>query len=106
MNDFLHYLKERGLQFHINPNTNSIISGQQYGGFRPQSCPIGAPRSNHKQGLAVDIYDPDNKIDEWCLANLSVLAEFGVWLEHPDATKGWCHLQVVPPRSGNRVFRP
>ena len=57
-------------------------------------------------GLAVDLYDPYGEIDKWCMDNKTVLAEFGVWLEHPDATPGWCHLQVVPPRSGNRVFRP
>lgn len=106
INDLCAYMKSRDVIFHINPNTDSCISGQRYGGFRPQSCPIGAPKSNHKMGLAVDIYDPDDKIDNWCMNNLSILAVYGVWLEHPDATKGWCHLQVVPPRSGNRVFRP
>ena len=34
------------------------------------------------------------------------LASLGLWMEHPLATKGWCHLQVVSPRSGMRVFYP
>ena len=104
--DLCSYMKDRGVSFHMNPKTNSYISGETYGGFRPQECSIGAPKSNHKMGLAVDLYDPHGEIDKWCMDNKTVLAEFGVWLEHPDATPGWCHLQVVPPRSGNRVFKP
>ena len=99
-------IKEAGIEFPINPKTGTCVSGSTYGGFRPQDCPIGAPLSNHKQGLAVDIYDPQGRIDAWCMTNKTTLAEYGVWLEHPDATPGWCHMQVVPPRSGSRVFRP
>jgi hypothetical protein len=40
------------------------------------------------------------------MANLAVLEELQLWLEHPDATPGWCHLQILPPRSGRRVFYP
>lgn len=66
----------------------------------------GAKRSNHMSCLAVDIHDVDGQLDAWCLSNLEVLEKCGLWLEHPDATPRWCHLQVVPPKSGNRVFRP
>jgi hypothetical protein len=65
-----------------------------------------APRSNHMECLACDIADVSGKLDAWCLANQSVLHELGLWLEHPGYTKGWCHVQTVPPRSGNRVFIP
>lgn len=106
MQDFLSYVASRDVELHKNPKTGTLVSGSEYGGFRPQDCTIGAPKSNHKQGLAVDIYDPHNELDKWCMANRSVLVEYGIWLEHPDATPGWCHMQVVPPRSGNRVFRP
>lgn len=106
INSFLSFLKERNIHLEINPSTGTLVSGATYGGFRPQDCPIGAPRSNHKMGLAVDIYDPSEEIDTFCLKNLSVLEEFGLYLEHPSATKGWCHLQVKAPRSGNRVFYP
>ena len=37
--------------FRVNPKTGSIVSGQQFGGFRPQSCCEGAPNSSHKRGL-------------------------------------------------------
>lgn len=97
---------EDGVIFPINPATGNQISGQTLGGFRPQVCSVGAARSNHKEGLAVDRYDPDGKIDAWCMANLDVVAACGIWLEHPSATSGWSHWQCVAPRSGRRVFMP
>ena len=95
-----------GVEFLRNPKTMTEISGETLGGFRPQSCQVGAPMSNHKRGLAVDIYDPDGSIDLWCVTHREVLADCGIWIEHPDATRGWSHWQCVAPRSGRRVFMP
>ena len=79
-------------------------------GWRPAAVnatvPGAAPGSKHISCLAVDLEDPQGMLDAWCMANLGVLEELGLWLEHPDATPGWCHLQTRPPRSGNRVFSP
>lgn len=95
-----------GVVFHDNPVTQSGVSGKDYGGFRPQSCPQGAPGSAHKQGLAVDRYDPDGEIDDWCMANLDLLEQSGIYLEHPGSTRGWSHWTIRAPKSGNRVFFP
>ena len=65
-----------------------------------------APRSKHMLGQAIDLSDPEGDLDEWCLAHPARLAELGLWQEHPASTKGWCHVQIVPPKSGNRVFYP
>lgn len=65
-----------------------------------------AARSNHMRCCAVDLADPDGDLDEWCLAHPHILMEVGLWQEHPASTKGWCHVQIVPPKSGNRVFYP
>lgn len=65
-----------------------------------------AVKSKHMMGLAVDLADPDGDLDEWCLENESELVRLALWLEHPSATKGWCHLQSVPPKSGKRIFYP
>ena len=90
----------------INPKTGTIISS----GWRPQSInnatPGAAIRSKHLYCLACDLFDPDGMIDNWCMEHQNKLAEIGLWLEHPSATKGWCHVQVVAPRSGSRVFYP
>lgn len=79
-------------------------------GWRPPqvnaNTPGAALRSKHMTGQAIDISDPDGDLDEWCLENPQALAELGLWLEHPSATKGWCHVQTIPPRSGNRIFYP
>lgn len=79
-------------------------------GWRPAAVnaavPGAARGSKHLSCLAIDLEDRNGALDAWCLANLGVLEELGLWLEHPDATPGWCHLQTVPPRSGNRVFHP
>lgn len=92
--------------FRRSPVTWCEISGQTLGGFRPQNCHIGAMTSNHKEGLAVDIYDPDGEIDAWCSRNLHYLKTCGIWIESPAATKGWSHWQCVPPKSGYRIFTP
>ena len=78
-------------------------------GYRPASINAavgGAKKSNHMICLAADFSDPDGKLDKYCMDNLQVLKDAGLYLEHPDATPGWCHLQAISPRSGNRVFKP
>lgn len=97
---------DSGVAFPDNPATGSGVSGETYGGFRPQDCTIGAPHSAHKEGLAVDRYDPDGAIDDWLMARQHSLKEHGLFMEHPSATPGWCHLQLRAPASGNRVFYP
>lgn len=95
-----------GVSFPDNPKTKSGVSGSTYGGFRPQNCPIGAPNSSHKEGMAVDRYDPGGKIDAWCMAHLDRLAVHCIFIEHPSATDGWSHWTTRAPKSGNRVFYP
>jgi len=79
-------------------------------GWRPASinnATVGAAKkSKHMTCEAIDLEDKDGSLDAWCLENLDVLQEIGLWLESPDATPNWCHIQIVPPRSGNRVFKP
>ena len=79
-------------------------------GWRPPAVNArtqgAAKRSNHMECRACDLHDPQGKLDAWCMNNLQLLEECRLWLEHPDATPGWCHLQIVPPASGNRVFHP
>jgi hypothetical protein len=90
----------------INQFTKSQISGAKYGGFRTQDCPIGAPKSSHKLGMAVDIIDRDNALDDWLTANPEVLIKYDLYREHPDDTKAWVHLATKKPKSGNRTFKP
>ncbi|RPJ47203.1 MAG: hypothetical protein EHM16_06775 [Betaproteobacteria bacterium] len=79
-------------------------------GWRPAAINAGVPGaakgSRHLTCLAIDLEDRDGALDAWCLAHLDVLETLGLWLENPQATIGWCHLQTRPPRSGSRVFMP
>jgi len=93
-----------GVELARNPATGTLVSGQTYGGFRPENCPIGSPKSAHKQARAVDVYDPDGALDAWVTDE--ILAGYGLYREHPDATSGWCHLTDRAPDSGKRTFRP
>jgi hypothetical protein len=81
-----------------------LTSGYRPGSFNKVAG--GAARSGHISCEAIDIADPDGSIDLLIMNNLNVLEECGLYLEHPDATPGWSHLQTRQPLSGNRVFRP
>lgn len=107
----------RGLTFPYNPKTNTLISGTEYGGYRPADCPQGAPTSSHKEGRGIDIYDPYRLItpllyDDYLVCRSigkesdCLLAKYNLYMEHPDSTSGWCHLTDRAPKSKRRVFYP
>ena len=79
-------------------------------GWRPPSVNAGtpgaAPKSKHMTCQACDLTDPEGDLDDYCLNNPDILAKIGLWLEHPAVTKSWTHVQIVPPKSGKRVFYP
>ena len=106
INNLVAEMETAGVRFQVNPATHSQVSGVTFGGFRPQSCPQGAPHSNHKEGCAVDIYDPAGDVDAWLMKHLDRLEAHGIYIEHPDSTIHWSHWQIVAPHSGNRVFHP
>lgn len=97
-----------GVTVEQHPVNHSPVSS----GWRPPevnaATPNAATRSKHMTGQAIDIYDPDGDLDEWLMTGQgqAVLSALGLWMEHPSATKGWCHVQTVPPGSGRRVFYP
>jgi hypothetical protein len=102
VNALLERAAAAGVDCAVDPIVNS--------GWRPASynatVPNAAVLSKHITGEAIDVRDPEGMLDDWCVRNLEVLAEIGLWLEHPLSTKGWCHVQSVAPRSGNRMFYP
>lgn len=78
-------------------------------GYRPAAINAaagGAKRSNHMICKAIDIADPDGSIKTWMRQNEQLLVDNGLWAEHWEATPTWLHLQSVPPKSGNRWFKP
>lgn len=95
-----------GVELHPRPHQASYVTS----GWRPRQVnertPGAALHSLHMSCEAIDLHDPYGELDEWCMDHLSHLEKIGLWLEHPSATKGWCHVQTRGPKSGRRVFYP
>lgn len=86
----------RTIQDHIRIyNKNGIMD--------PKKIPM---QSTHLYGKAVDIYDPNKDLQKWCLDNIKMLEDVGLWLEDFGATPNWVHFQISPPKSGKRMFKP
>ena len=92
----------------LDDDTGTQISGSKGGygdgGFRLQLATTGKPFSSHKQGRAVDVFDPHGRLDDWLTDE--TLEQFGLYREAPQATRGWCHLSTQAPGSGKRTFIP
>lgn len=79
---------------------------------RAQDTPKnGAAKSKHLIGAAIDLDDDDaGTFWKWCFANRKLLADIGLWVEHPCWTHcdgmSWMHFQMLPPASGKRFFVP
>ena len=104
VNQCLMEAEANGVEIQTNPATGTCVSGQTLGGFRPQDCGQGAPHSSHKEGRAVDCYDPDGDLDRWLTD--ARLEQFGLYREAPGSTNGWTHLTDKAPGSGRRTFQP
>ena len=85
----------------------TVSSGYRPGAFN--SAAGGAKASNHMICLAVDFKDADGAIDAFAVEcdKKGLLKAWGLWLEHPDSTPGWCHLDIKlrGDRSSN-IFKP
>lgn len=106
LNELVKRMEQDGVPLEEHPQTKTIISS----GWRPRQINAqvkgAAVRSKHMTGQACDLYDPEGAIDDWLMDNQQALIELRLFLEHPSATKGWAHLQIVPPGSQKRVFYP
>lgn len=107
-NKLLTLAKVAGVMLETNPRTKTIVSS----GWRPPdinaATPGAAPKSKHMTAQAIDLYDPDGDLDDWLMTpdGQKAMTDLGLWHEHPGSTKGWAHVQSVPPRSGRRTFYP
>jgi len=94
--------------YDIDFDTGSLISGSRNGagdgGFRLPNAATGRAGSSHKDARGIDIYDPYEKLDTWLSDGM--LANHGLYREHPSKTVGWCHLTTREPGSKRRTFYP
>lgn len=99
----------------IVPRANDLLS--RFGEYR--NCNSGyrtpedqmrinpkAPASKHTICAAIDLEDKDRKLTEFCLNNLEILQEIGLWMEENSSTPTWVHVQCIAPLSGHRIFIP
>lgn len=80
-------------------------------GWRPRgindATANAAKNSTHLTGEGIDLRDTAHRdLARWCLLNLDALEEIGLWMEDPQWTPSWVHLQSRPPGSGRRVYVP
>lgn len=76
-------------------------------GYRPSAINKtigGAKMSTHTVCAGIDLADPDGKWGSYLRKNPSILEKYDLYLEHPDHTKGWVHLDTRKRR--NRIFIP
>ena len=76
-------------------------------GYRPSAINKsvgGAKKSTHTMCAGIDLADPEGKWGAYLKNNQTILLKYDLYLEHPDYTKGWVHLDMRKRR--NRVFIP
>ena len=62
----------------------------------------GAPNSNHVAGTAIDVVRTPH-LEEFILKHLEML---DFYIEDLASTPQWIHIQINPPKSGKRQFKP
>lgn len=73
-------------------------------GIAPEKVPL---HSHHLYCEACDFADEDGSLKAFVKANdYQVLKDCELWMEDGSTTTNWCHVQIVPPKSGQREFMP
>jgi uncharacterized protein YcbK (DUF882 family) len=83
------------------------VSPRVSSGYRPSVINKtigGAKMSTHTVCKGIDLLDPDKELAKLVKTNLKLLEEYGLWLENPDYTKNWLHLDTKQRQ--NRIFNP
>lgn len=62
----------------------------------------GSPKSNHCKGTAIDVVRTPG-LEDFILKNLEHL---DFYIEDLAYTRNWIHIQINPPKSGKRMFKP
>ena len=91
-------------------NELEIKSVSVSSGWRPPAINKkvgGAAKSNHTLGKAVDLKDADGKLKEKVLENLELLKKYGLWMEDPEKTPSWLHLDDKDRgKRDKNIFQP
>jgi hypothetical protein len=86
----------------------------EYSGFRPPGCLVGASKSQHKFGRAIDIKTADNResgaqmIRDEITTHYKTYKDLGLTtIEHEDFAPTWCHLDTRQTKQSNlKIIKP
>jgi hypothetical protein len=95
----------------VRPALDKVTGTHVASGWRPKAIndttSNAAHASKHLTGQGIDLRDNGTRdLARWCLKNEEALAEIGLWMERPQWTPTWVHLQSVPPGSRRRYYIP
>lgn len=96
---------------HVRPALDKATGTHVASGWRPiavnDATRNAAAGSRHITGQAIDLRDNGTRdLARWCLKNIDALEEIGLWMEDPQWTPSWVHLQSEPPGSRRRIYCP
>lgn len=66
----------------------------------------GSKSSSHLTCQACDFKDTDGELKKFIANDPEILARCDLYMEDPESTPSWVHLQSRVIKSGNRVFKP
>jgi uncharacterized protein YcbK (DUF882 family) len=105
--------KEYGLPMFVTSglrdvNKHKAIYEEKNKKLREQGLPeLKIPMgSKHLSGEAIDLADKDGKLWDWIQSRQDLIEQLDLYFEDKAACPGWVHIQVVPPKSGKRIFKP
>lgn len=78
-------------------------------GYRPGKYNKGAGGANSSAHLtcqATDFKDVDGALKKYIKDNPTILETCDLYLEAPESTPSWIHLQSRKTKSGKRIFKP
>lgn len=111
VNIFLEVAEKEGVPIGIDERTGTPVAS----GLRPAAVndrtQNAAAKSSHITGEGIDLQDtlPERPLASFalrCARPGGLLEELGLYMERPQWTDDWVHLQSRSPRSGRRVYVP
>lgn len=84
--------------------TFTVSSGYRPGHYNTKEG--GAKSSAHLSCEAVDLVDPNGKLDVWLEAHENLLEGLKLSREHSDNTNGWVHVDIRQRSGRYRTFKP